>query len=556
MNAETRSCKQCQQPYVIEAEDFGFYEKMGVPAPVLCPICRSKRRDQLRNETTLYSRTCAVCKKSVVSMYHPKSPYTVYCDKCWESDQWDRFSYAQDYDPKRPFFEQLGELLVRVPKKATYISGLTAANINSEYTNVAGGNKNCYLVFNSGYLEDVSYSRGLRYCRDSLDLYYANNSERSYEGVNIQQSNGVAFGQNVSGSLDSSFVMNVSGIQNCFGCVNLRNKTYHFLNEPLSKEEYEKKTGAIRGSYSRTQEFWKQFKEFSLKFPRRENTNLKTVNSNGDFLVECKNVQHCFEQTSCEDCKYSAYNKSLKASYDTTGYGYDSELLLECVGVGYSSRVIGSYWVEGQSQNVEYSFAIRGGENMFGCDGFKKAKYCILNKQYSEVDYKKIRAQIVAELQSKQLYGLAMSPEIAPFAYNETIAQDNFPLTKEQALKEGFRWQDDIQITKGKETMKSEQIPDHIRDVKDSIVNEVLGCISCGRNYKLIPAELQFYRKMILPVPRQCFYCRHQARLARRGPLTLYDRKCDHCQKDIKTNFAPGRPEIVYCESCYQKEVI
>ena len=489
-------------------------------------------------------------------MYHPKSPYTVYCYECWESDQWDRFSYARDYDPKRPFFEQLGELLRAVPKKTTFLSGLAGANINSEHTNATGANKNCYFVFNSGYLEDVLYSRGLRYCRDSLDLYYANNSERCYEGVNIQQSNGVTFGQNVSGSLDSSFVMNVSNVQDCFGCVNLRNKSRHFLNEQLSREEYQKRVGEIQGSYSKTQEFWKKFKEFSLKFPRRENNNLKAANSAGDYLVKCKNVVYSFEMTSCENCKYCFSDKSLRDSYDSSGYGYDSELLLECVGVGYSSRVIGSYWVGGQSQNVEYSFAIRGSQDIFGCDGLKNSKYCILNKQYSEAEYKKIREQIIAELKGKNLYGLSMPPVIVPFAYNETIAQDNFPLTKEEALKQGFKWQDDIQITKGKETMKPAQIPDHIKDAPDSILNEVLVCISCGRNYRIIKPELDFYRKIILPIPRQCFYCRHRNRIRRRCPLVLYDRTCAHCQKEIKTNFASGRPEIIYCEFCYQQEVL
>jgi hypothetical protein len=39
-----------------------------------------------------------------------------------------------------------------------------------------------------------------------------------------------------------------------------------------------------------------------------------------------------------------------------------------------------------------------------------------------------------------------MPPELAPFAYNETIAQDNMPLTKEEALARGFRWEEIVEV--------------------------------------------------------------------------------------------------------------
>jgi hypothetical protein len=150
-----------------------------------------------------------------------------------------------------------------------------------------------------------------------------------------------------------------------------------------------------------------------------------------------------------------------------------------------------------------------------------------------------------------------MIPEdLAPFAYGECTAQDNFPLTKEVAVSLGYRWEDGIQITKGKETLKPEEVPDNIKDVPDTIKNEILKCVSCERNYKIIEQELVFYCKMNLPIPRKCFYCRHRGRIALRGPYKFWDRTCAHCSKSIKTNYSPERPEIVYCEDCYRSEVI
>ncbi|KKU16614.1 MAG: hypothetical protein UX26_C0020G0010 [Parcubacteria group bacterium GW2011_GWC1_45_9] len=373
--------------------------------------------------------------------------------------------------------------------------------------------------------------------------------------MNVQNSNGVCQAENSPDCIDSWFLLNCVGCRNCFGCVNLRHKSYHFFNEPLNKEEWNRRVEDILGSYQKTEEMRKKFDEFSLKFPHRENSNLRSVRVVGDYIFESKNCFNCFEASFCEDSKNLFSIKNVKDSYDLIGHGRESELLLEGVAVGTSSRVIGSWWCI-NTHDVEYSIALQGGEYCFGCDGLRKAKYAVLNKQYSEEEYKKIRGHIVSELKTKNLYGLFMPPQLAFFAYNETIAQDNMPLTKEEALKQGFRWQDDLQMTTGKETLKSEQIPDHIKDVTDNILKETLACVSCGRNYRIIKPELDFYRKMLIPVPRKCFYCRHADRLRRRGPFKLYSRTCAKCSKPIQTTYAPERPEIVYCEECYQREVV
>ncbi|MEK7555051.1 MAG: hypothetical protein AAB518_03655 [Patescibacteria group bacterium] len=557
MNSETRNCKNCSQAFIIEPDDFSFYEKMQVPAPAICPDCRFRRRAPFRNEISLYSRKCGLCGKALVSCYNPKTPYKIYCESCWESDKWDAYSFGKSYDDSRPFFEQLGELMQRVPKKATIISTSSklGPNVRSEYTNYAGGNKDSYMIFNAGGNENVMYSRGTAFSRDTLDGYQGVQLERCYEVINVNESTAVQFGQNTVGSFDAAFVLNLSGCQDCFGCVNLRNKSHHFLNEPLPKDEYERRTGEIRGSYSKMEKFRKEFEAFSLKFPRRENSNLKSVGVEGDYLFESKNVRNSFETTRCEDGKFLFSVKLNRDSYDLIGFGYDSELLLGCVAAGYSNRVIGGFWVE-NCQNVEYSAQTRSSTWCLGCDGIKSGKYVILNQRYGEEEFHKLRDRIVKELKERDEYGLMMPPALSPFAYNESVGQEIWPLTRESAIAEGLRWEDDLQMTKGKGTLNAEKIPDHIDDVPDSIVSEVLTCTGCDRNYRITGAELQFYRKAILPIPRQCFYCRHADRIRRRGPMKLFDRNCDNCKKAIRTTYVPNRPEIVYCESCYQKEVI
>lgn len=553
--AQAKNCRDCKASFTIESEDFAFYDKMQTPPPALCPECRFKRRALFRNETNLYTnRECGLCAKKTVSVYAPSSPYTVYCQECFDSDKWDPYSYAQDYDSSKPFLAQLKTLLERVPKRALLMTTGSGPNINSDYTNVASGNKNCYLIFNSSLCEDSMYSRGMKNCRDAVDAYFGVGMERCYEVVNVNDSNGVAFGHNVVASLDSIFLRDSSGCQNCFGGVNLRNKSYIFFGEQLSKEEYEKRVGEIRGSYAKMKEAGEKFEKYSLQFPRRANNNIKTVDSTGDYLYACKNLESCFEITDGEDSKYMFASKNIKDSYDTLGFGYNSELLLDCCATGLSNRIIGTYWAE-LCHDVEYSFFVRKSQYVLGCDGIKDGTYCVLNKKYTESEYTELRAKIREELIEAGEYGLFMPPALAPFAYNETVAQDNLPMTRESALVAGYRWQDDLQVTKGKETLTPEQIPDHIKDVPDTITQERLRCIECERNYIITPAELRFYRMLVLPIPRQCFYCRHQNRIKRRGPMKIYDRTCAKCSQEIKTTYAPERPEIVYCESCYQKEV-
>jgi CxxC-x17-CxxC domain-containing protein len=142
--------------------------------------------------------------------------------------------------------------------------------------------------------------------------------------------------------------------------------------------------------------------------------------------------------------------------------------------------------------------------------------------------------------------------EMSPFAYNESLAQDLKPLDKESAVKANLKWKD----TDAKEYFpQTYKVPEIIKDVPSSIVNEILSCKKCRKNYKIISSELEFYRKQKIEVPDTCPDCRLEYRLTLRNPRKLFSRKCAKCSAEIQTTFAPDRPEIVYCEKCYLKEV-
>ena len=143
----------------------------------------------------------------------------------------------------------------------------------------------------------------------------------------------------------------------------------------------------------------------------------------------------------------------------------------------------------------------------------------------------------------------------------ETISL--FPITKEQSIELGYSWYDDKERNY-KITKMPGNLPDDIEDIKDEILSEVIGCEHVGKcnqqctmAFRVTENELIFYRKMNIPIPSLCQNCRHYERLAKRNPMKLWHRKCmkEGCTNEFETSYAPDRPEIVYCEKCYQQEV-
>ena len=143
------------------------------------------------------------------------------------------------------------------------------------------------------------------------------------------------------------------------------------------------------------------------------------------------------------------------------------------------------------------------------------------------------------------------------------MSQEYFPLSKEEAIKQGYKWYD-AGDRNYKPTIKAKDLPSNIKDVSDSITSEIIACAHAGKGcdqlcvsaFKITSDELNFYRNLGVPLPRLCHNCRTFERLKQRTGLKLYSRNCVKCNKGIETAYRPDQPEIVYCEQCYQQEVV
>lgn len=573
MDSETRTCQNCKNDFVIEPDDFGFYEKIGVSAPTFCPPCRMQRRLAWRNSMSLFNRTCDLCQKSVVTLYAPDSGITVYCNKCWWSDKWDPKDYAMDYDFTKPFFTQYRELIQKIPHIAI-VNDDGIASLNCEYTHDWWFAKNCYMSFSGWYVENVMYSFFITGGKDMMDcMNITEKTEWMYECTNCEKCYQIKNSQFCIACVDSQFLYDCRNCQDCFMCAGLRNKKYHFKNVEYSKEEYEKIVAEYKlDTFSGTERAQKEYDEFIIKVPRRFAYIIQSVNCTGDIMDNSKMTKYSFIAPKCENSKYGDFISSAKDVYDLTMSGELSQSY-EGVVVDHSQmNLFGIFSVK--SQDIRYTQHCHSSKYLFGCSQLRNAKYCILNKQYTKEEYEELVPKIIAHMNEmpyvdksgcEYRYGEFYPIELSVFGYNETIAPEQFPLDRDEVIAQGFKWQDNLQRTVGKETMKPDEIPDALQDVPDTIVNEVLACIDCKRNYKIVPNELTFYKKMNIPIPHRCFHCRHQARLAKRNPFKLWHRSCmcekenhEHsgkCANEFETSYAPERPETIYCEACYLKEI-
>lgn len=552
---ETKQCRQCQTSFAITDKDLAFYDKMSpvfagkkysVPPPTLCPTCRTQRRLSYRNDRSLYKSVSSLTGKEMISMHNPAYGYVVYEQEDRWTDKRDPTHYGATLDPTRSFFEQYGEVIKKVPRFNLF--NLDGENCN--YVNYAPHCKNCYLLFGSWFDEECYYGQTLNECKDCIDTIYLDKSELCYENIDGNSNYNAFFCQNCINTTKSYFCFDCENVSNCIGCYNLRNKEYHILNKPVSKEEFAKEAERF-SSYAYLMER-KQFYQDHIQ----SNAICKSYRGehnehvSGDFIFESKNIKHCFSTYRSEDLAYCARMFDGKDSYDFDGWGY-STLTYENMSNDFSHFCISCTTCE----HLTYCFYCDlcfHCDFCFGCIGLRNKQYCILNTQYTKDEYEQFVPQIIERMKKDGERGEFLFGKYSTSAYNETIAHEYFPLTKAQAISRWYKWLDDADI---KSIPQTYDIPDDIHQVTDEILQQVLQCPISKKNFKIIPQELAFYRKMQLPIPRLHPDIRHKQRLNARNPRRLWDRKCMKCWAAIQTAYAPERKEKVYCEACYNKEL-
>jgi len=582
---ETRTCQNCKTEFVIEPEDFVFYEKAVVPPPTFCWKCRFQRRLAWRNERTLFKGKSAKSGKDLVTTIPPGSGVPVYEQSEWWADDWDPMDYGRDYDFSRNFFEQFGELQRSVP----YMSRNVIQMENSDYSANSGNLKNCYLLFNATMDENCAYGTGVSNSRDCFDNCNIDKCERCYGSFWLTNCYRTNFSVQCTDCVDTWLSKDCRGCSNCFGCANLSKKQYCIFNEQYTREEYDKKMKEFRlDTWSGFLAARKKAHETWVSSPTKYLQGVRNVNVSGSYITDCNNVHFCYLMRQSKDCKYCQYlqDPHNEEVYDMTIWGGNMELVYDSTLGGYGmARCKFCINCFKSIQDLEYSVFCTNSHHLFGCVGLRNKEYCILNKQYTKEEYEELIPKIKAHMDempytdkkgSKYKYGEFFPIETSFYGYNNTLANEFFPLSKEKIEEEGYGW---VDTDKGEyePDMDASDIPDSWDETTDSIVGKLITCSQCKRAYRIIQSEFDFLKSENIPLPRTCVDCRHKTRLSFRMSPFLHHRTCscggenssngvyknlalhshhgkNPCPNEFETSYDPDRPEIVYCEECYNQE--
>jgi uncharacterized protein YbaR (Trm112 family) len=536
-------CAITGKTFEITDQDLELYKKLGVPKATICPEERHRRKMAFRNERFLYKRACDLCKKEVISMFSPQSPYKIYCNPCWWSDNWNPLEFGRDFDPEKSFLKQFDDFTKEVP--APSLCHLN--NENSDYCNFTSHNKNCYMLFGSWFNENVMYGNTAIHSFELNDSLYCNECKHSYELIDCEKCYELFYSQNCTSCSSSYFLFDCKSCESCIFCWNLRNKSYHIFNKPVKKEEFEAAIKSFKGSYQKTKETLDKFKNAiehkatHRYFEGEQNENC----TGGNFLYRSRNCNDVFFGLEVENVTHTIRtSKHQKDSMDSQGTS-GGELIYDSMNCDFCYR--GQFNLNGDhNSDLIYCWNCYQCENCFGCAGLRHKKYCILNKQYIKEEYETLVERIIKHMNAE--FGEFFPMGISPFPYDETVAQEYYPLTKEEASVRGLKWSEENPKNYLTPTIT---LPDLTTETPETLPKEILSCKSCGKNYRIVQQELDFYKKYSLPVPRKCFGCRHMARLALRVPYKTFNRKCTNCGVDLKSSYASNRPEKVFCEKCY-----
>ncbi len=549
MNKETRNCQNCKQEFRIEPEDRIFYERFGIPAPDECHRCIWKHLMAFWVFGKFRKTKSALSGKTIITTFGEKTKFPLYDRTEWISDSWDPLSYGKEYDLNRSFFEQFKELQDRVPHP--HQSGTN--NLNSDWCDDVWNSKNCYLIRGLLDCENLYYGcRNIR-CKNSIDLVFCFDMDLSYDCAYCFKCYNVRHSFDARDSIESAFLYDCRNVQNCFMCWNLRNKQYYILNKPYSKEAYfeEMKKYNLR-SRSRIEELKKEFAQILAREAiHRSSYNVKAVNSKGNFLEECKNCydcyfieysennRHMFRGGFIKDSIYGVGTIVEKALYSVVdNKSYDTIATMHCDNCRYSAYL-------DYCEECEYCF---------GCVSLRKKKYCILNKQYSEEEYKTLLPKIKESMIGKGEWGKFLPYSMAYGGYNSSVASLYFPATEEDVKQWGGIWERAYEkVSSG---IPGNTLPDMIDDVSEDISQKQILCPRTGWHFNIAPGELQFYKAQGIPLPQHHFDIRILDLFKQLTAVTLFSGTCSFCKKDITHYYPPewGYKKIA-CVECYQQQV-
>ncbi|KKP32973.1 MAG: hypothetical protein A2312_02370 [Candidatus Staskawiczbacteria bacterium RIFOXYB2_FULL_32_9] len=553
MNPVTKQCEKCNKSFDILADDIPFYEKMDLPMPTMCPECRFKYLLAFWVNGKFRITKSALSGKTIITVLSESVLFPIYDRSEFVSDAWEPLSYGKDYDASYPFIDQLVELQSKVP----HPHQVGAKNTNCDWADDVWESKDQYLTRSVGWSESNIYGYRLVRCKNSVDLTFCFDLERSFDCLYCFKSYNLKYSFNSRDCMDSLFLYDCRNCQNCFMCWNLRNQKYCILNQQYSKEEYENKLKEYNLKSRKVvdelkREFWQHIGQDAV---HRQDYNSKTANSSGNFLENDKNCYRSYFLQESENCRHIFRGFGNKETIDSVGAFQCEKCVLGAMDqFGAYGNICNLY-----TTSCRYSVYLDNCEECeycFGCVGMRKKKYCILNKQYSKEGYESLVEKIKADMNSRGEWGKFWPLSSAYCGYNLSLANMMFPMTKEEAIKFGTKWDESIE-QHYESIVSANDLPDSIEQVQDDITKQRILCPETKLSYNITKDELAFYKEHGIPLPRRHFDWRTLDRFKPFSHMiTLQKGNCCFCKKDIEHYYSPELGfEKIACLECYQSKI-
>ncbi|EKE26919.1 MAG: hypothetical protein ACD_4C00119G0001, partial [uncultured bacterium (gcode 4)] len=409
----------------------------------------------------------------------------------WWSDKWNPKDYcpANGIDFSRWFFEQFEELANNVPKINL---NWHHSNENSEFVNFIVQAKNSYLCFWWGFWEDILYSTLNVKSKNCVDTHFCFSCEESYEISYCNDCYKLLFSYWCSDCSDSFYLENCDWCKNCFWCLWLKNSNYCIFNEKYDKEEYFKFIDSYFNDLEKKEKITGKIKDFFNKKPKINLDILNSDNSTGNHIYSSNNCVYSNNIKNSENLKFvDFWISNLHDSYDSEHIWVNSQLLYEVMTASVNiNKSLFSLIIRENCSNLHYCSDISSSSNLFWCIWLRNSQYCILNKQYTRQEYETLVSRIIEHMmlphpsspnnRGDAEGGGVMSSEwweffpssISPFGYNETVANEYYPLEKQEALSKNFKWSDyENPAPQVSKTIPAFKLPDNIQDIPDDILN-------------------------------------------------------------------------------------
>ncbi|KKR42901.1 MAG: hypothetical protein UU10_C0001G0004 [Parcubacteria group bacterium GW2011_GWF1_40_6] len=558
-----RTCKwkgehsYCEGKFEITEEDITFLKMLRVPTPNYCPTCRRMRRLVHMNMIRLFKIPCKAPNhnESMISILPEECPFPVYDYLYFISDEFDPFSFGVKYEEGMDPMETLFNLRKKFPMPSFLNRGLSS--INSDYSNGGKDNKNCYYAMACYKAEDVWYSSMVNRSRSIMDSNDIEDSELLYGGLSsdhIYKSSFIYFSNNCT---DSFLLFDCKNCDSCFGCINLRNKKYCVWNEQLSKEDYETFIESINPISIKSLALYKEkFWNVVASLPMNASHNVGSENAVGVHIMRSRNVFDIGDSDNSEHIRHADGAMSHKDSMDFLFSGGNSSKLYGTINIGSQSSGVRFSVSSKFCVDCEFVFNSKNLTNCFMCFGLQDKSYCILNVQYQPEEYFEIVDKIKFEMIKKGEYEDPLGLEFSAQAYNFSMAQIAYPLNNAEIIKLGGYVAKESETNVGDtEKLTVNELPETITEATDEILKKAICCEVTGRPFRIVSSELEFYRRMKLPLPTLHPSYRMETLFQLIHIGKKYETTCVKCGKAINSIFDPRSNFILYCEKCYQQEV-